>query len=75
MDQQGNIKNQKCSRLVLVSKRPNQLRLPGLIVAKPVIKKTYTDKINVRNYKREEWKPLPLTEQQNNMLSLRNKKY
>lgn len=47
----------------------------GLIIAKPVIKKTYTDKMNIRNYKRKEWKPLPLTEQQNNMLSLRNRKY
>lgn len=59
-------KNQKCSRWVLVSKWPNQVRLVGLIIAKPVIRKTYTDKINIKSCKRKEWKPLPLTEQQNN---------
>lgn len=66
---------QKCSRLVLVSKWPNWLRLVGLITEKSVIRKTYTDKINIRSCKRKKWKLLPLTEQQNIMVSLRNRKY
>lgn len=54
---------------------PGQARLLGLIVGKTAFRKPYRAKSSVMNYKHKKWKPLPPTDQQNNMLALRNTKY